>query len=133
MVGTIQSLRNQAELCIDSLSSSEALLEQKKPRPSSAGAESLLYKKILTSDLPAHEKQARRMGEEGFVVMSAGGETVARILCNALYYLLAQQGPLEKVLQELSRSKSLSAAELERLPWLVSLHAHVVFPGRACE
>jgi len=59
------------------------------------------------------------MGEEGFVIMSAGGETVARVLCNAIYHVLELQWPLDKVLPEVQRADILGAAQLEQLPWLV--------------
>ena len=64
------------------------------------------------------------MGEEGFVVMSAGGETVARVLCNAIYYILELQWPLNKVLPEIRQVDTLSAAQLEQLPWLVRQRHH---------
>ncbi|KAL8933993.1 MAG: hypothetical protein Q9216_006123 [Gyalolechia sp. 2 TL-2023] len=92
----------------------EGKLEGNKPR---------LFQQILESNLPAHEKTSSRMGQEGFSVIAAGGETVARTLTVLTYHLLANPDLLLKLRQELKCAQPdlltpLSFHELERLPWL---------------
>lgn len=84
-----------------------------------------IFQSILSSSLPADEKRRDRLAQEGFVLMSAGGETTARTLATATFHLLANAGTalralkmeLATVMEDSSSRPDLST--LERLPWLV--------------
>ena len=80
---------------------------------------------ILESNLPAEEKMTRRMGEEAFTVIAAGGETVARTLTTAAYHLVANPSMLQKLRAELREvqpdpREHTELQQLEQLPYLVS-------------
>ncbi|KAI5918195.1 putative flavonoid 3-hydroxylase [Camillea tinctor] len=82
-----------------------------------------LFNAILSSSLPASEKEADRMGQEGFEVIIAGSETTSRMLTMATYFVLSDgalcrklHDELVSVMPELDSKPSL--AELERLVWL---------------
>ena len=85
-----------------------------------------IFHEILSSNLPPAEKIAKRMGEEGFVIIAAGGETTGRTLAAATYYLLSDKEACSKLKAELQSAmpdeKDVpKLKELEQLPWLVSL------------
>ena len=86
-----------------------------------------LMHSILSSALPAREKDAERIAQEAFGVFVAGSETSARILTNAVYYVLNnKKRVLAKMKEELLQAMPLerdrpNLSVLERLPWLVSL------------
>ena len=72
------------------------------------------------------DKKRNRIAQEGFVVIAAGGETTARVLANATFHLLANQG---SALVELKHELTIAMEDpnarpdvrtLEKLPWLVS-------------
>ena len=50
-----------------------------------------VFHTILRSALPPQEKGPKRLGQEGFVAIAAGGETCARMLTHAIYYILANK------------------------------------------
>ncbi|KAL8929508.1 MAG: hypothetical protein Q9208_001177 [Pyrenodesmia sp. 3 TL-2023] len=84
-----------------------------------------VFQSILSSSLPADEKRRDRIAQEGFILMSAGGETTARTLTTAIYHLLASAGDalcalkteLATVMEYPDSRPNLSV--LEQLPWLV--------------
>ena len=87
-----------------------------------------IFNHLLLSKLPAEEKTQKRLGEEAFSIIAAGGETVARTLTIATYHLLANPATLEKLRVELraflpDTSSNLSLENAEKLPWLVSTKA----------
>lgn len=79
---------------------------------------------VLNSNLPPEEKSAERLAQEIQVVIGAGGETVAKALSWITYYLLENPQTLEKLkkeLNDLDPDQKASLAELENMPYLVSL------------
>ena len=84
-----------------------------------------IFHEILSSDLPVSEKHAKRLGEEGFVVIAAGGETTGRTLTVATYFIISNPRVLSNLTLELRNAMPLpydkpKLKELEQLPWLVS-------------
>ena len=89
-----------------------------------------IFESILRNDsLSASEKSGNRIAQEGFEVMSAGGETTSRVLAAALFYVLAgKNSELSRLKEELSTvvkdgSSRPSWSALEQLPYLVSNNA----------
>lgn len=85
-----------------------------------------IFHEMLSSYLPALEKSAKRLGEEGFVIIAAGGETTGRVLTAAFYYLLSNPDSLRRLRTQLEEAmpdsqQTLELNALEQLPWLVSI------------
>ena len=84
-----------------------------------------IFHTCLQSSLPPPEKTPDRLGQEGFVAIAAGGETCARMLSNALYYILTNEDRvmphLKRELSEVMPTPKIRPEwkELERLPYLV--------------
>ncbi|KAI4212437.1 MAG: hypothetical protein LQ351_004870 [Letrouitia transgressa] len=93
----------------------------------SASSRHNIFHTILESSLPAEEKTAQRLGQEGFVAIAAGGETCARMMSNAIFYILANRDhvlptlaqELEEVMPTLTCRPELKT--LERLPYLTAV------------
>ncbi|KAI1633230.1 putative flavonoid 3-hydroxylase [Biscogniauxia mediterranea] len=87
-----------------------------------------VFQLILSNDnLPPCEKTPSRMAEEAFILIGAGGETTARAMTAATYFVLSNKDTVLPKLKEelltvmpdpLSRP---SVRELERLPWLTAV------------
>lgn len=84
-----------------------------------------IFHTLLKRSLPPSEKTSKRLGQEGFVAIAAGGETCARMMTNALYYILTNR---ERVMSTLmAELKSVMPMPddvpelrcLEQLPYLV--------------
>ncbi|KAK7697488.1 hypothetical protein SLS64_013500 [Diaporthe eres] len=60
-----------------------------------------LMESILRSNLPSREKTRNRMAQEGFSVLVASGDTIARTLTTAVYHLLANPHVLGRLREEL--------------------------------
>ncbi|MCJ1333200.1 hypothetical protein MMC10_009894 [Thelotrema lepadinum] len=87
-----------------------------------------IFESILRNDsLSASEKSGNRIAQEGFEVMSAGGETTSRVLAAALFYVLAgKNSELSRLKEELSTvvkdgSSRPSWSALEQLPYLTAV------------
>ncbi|KAL9611916.1 MAG: hypothetical protein Q9167_003469 [Letrouitia subvulpina] len=85
-----------------------------------------LFQQMIESNLPVQEKEAQRMGQEGFSIIAAGGETVARTLATLTYHLIANPSALSKLREELRTAQPDPSImpqyhELERLPWLTAV------------
>lgn len=85
-----------------------------------------LFHCILSSpNLSAAEKDYRRIAQEAFVAIVAGGETTGRVLATGTFHILANRSTvLPRLQQELRTimpdpSTRPTLKELERLPWLV--------------
>ncbi|KAL9078853.1 MAG: hypothetical protein Q9157_002223 [Trypethelium eluteriae] len=84
-----------------------------------------LFRTILSSNLPIEEKSLGRLSHESLVFVGAGGETCARHMTNATYYILANQDRvLPRLRKELdsvmpSADTMVSSYDLQKLPWLV--------------
>lgn len=88
-----------------------------------------IFEAILHSDLPPSEKSVERLADEGFELIVAGGETVARVASAAIFHLLDNPNMMRRLRIELlhadtTKNQDISASlqDLEKLPWLVSLH-----------
>ena len=82
-----------------------------------------LFKTVLESSLPPSEKSVDRITDEAFVMVVAGGDTTARALTNAVFYLLSHPEWLHKLRKEIDQAmpdpKALpTSGELEKLPIL---------------
>lgn len=87
-----------------------------------------IFEIILSNgNLPPAEKAFDRISHEGVVTIAAGGETTARALTMATYFVLSAKGTvltklqeeLKNIMPDLSSTPPLK--DLERLPWLVSI------------
>ncbi len=130
-------MRQSAQFTIDEASSP---LGHKKPDFENTGKSGLpaegrhnIFRTILQSSLPPQEKSSKRLGQEGFVAIAAGGETCARMLSNGLYYIHANKDRvLPTLLQELMEVMPAPNVQpdlkaLEQLPYLVG--ASPCFPS----
>ncbi|KAI0169405.1 putative flavonoid 3-hydroxylase [Hypoxylon sp. FL1284] len=104
------------------------LYSRNQQRPRAAGEKPNLFLAILSNDsIPPHEKAFDRISQEGVVAVAAGGETTARALTVATYFLLAgDKALLANLLSELRSAMPLqssrpSVQELENLPWLTAI------------
>ncbi|GCB21809.1 trichodiene oxygenase [Aspergillus awamori] len=79
-----------------------------------------IFRDILRSSLPEAEKTDRRLGGEGFSMISAGTETTAWTLTVTSFHLLSQPETLSKLTRELqdADASQLSWVGLEKLPYL---------------
>lgn len=85
-----------------------------------------LMESILRSTLPSREKTRNRMAQEGFSVLVASGDTIARTLTTAVYHLLANPHVLGRLREELvtvlpGPNDEVELRQLESLSLLVSL------------
>lgn len=89
--------------------------------------QSTIFQSCLESHhLDADEKKLNRLAQEAFTIIVAGGETTARVLTTATFYMIEHK---ERVIPRLrdelrsissDSSEELSLKALEQLPWLVS-------------
>ncbi|KAL9039717.1 MAG: hypothetical protein Q9180_002361, partial [Flavoplaca navasiana] len=93
-----------------------------------------IFHTCLKSSLPPWEKTSKRLGQEGFVAIAAGGETCGRMMTNAIYYILANRDrvmpPLMKELEGVMPKPDTQPLlrDLEQLPYLVSLRPPSLLP-----
>ncbi|KAI1505577.1 putative flavonoid 3-hydroxylase [Biscogniauxia marginata] len=87
-----------------------------------------IFQTILSNNnIPLSEKASDRMSQEAFVSLSAGGETLARTMATATYFLLSNKNTvllrLEEELKTVMPNPSSRPPlkELERLPWLTAV------------
>lgn len=82
---------------------------------------------IEHQNLPPVDKRQKRIAQEAFVVMAAGGETTGRVLTTTTYFLLANR---EIILAKLKAELEVAMLDpnvpadlkvIEKLPWLVRL------------
>ena len=118
-------MRRRAAAVIQEQSLNTVAPDGKELKSNTIGRSPTIFHEILSSDLPASEKHAKRLGEEGFVVIAAGGETTGRTLTVATYFVLSNPRVLSTLKLELRNAMPLpydkpKLKELEQLPWLVS-------------
>ena len=118
-------MRRRAAAVIQEQSSNSIAPNDKELTSNTTGRSPTIFHEILSSDLPASEKHAKRLGEEGFVVIAAGGETTGRTLAVATYFILSNPRILSTLKLELRNAMPLpydkpKLKDLEQLPWLVS-------------
>ncbi|KAJ5084943.1 hypothetical protein NUU61_009522 [Penicillium alfredii] len=83
-----------------------------------------LFHALLDSQLPPEEKQASRLSQEVFTVISAGGETTAKNLSTITFHLLNNPEKLQKLREELERmdpNRTASLVDYESMPYLTSI------------
>jgi len=84
-----------------------------------------VYDAIQKSSLPPNEKTVGRMSQEITVLITAGSDTVARILQNAIFHLVVNPEVLARLRTEIIQVmpeiySTPSVKTLKELPWLVS-------------
>lgn len=90
-----------------------------------------IFHGILSNvEIPAEEKKPRRITQEGFLVMAAGGETTARVLTTGTFHLLANKDMVVRLKAELRSimpepTSKVHLKTLEQLPWLVRQYTHL--------
>ena len=94
-----------------------------------------LFLSICESALPAEEKREDRLAHEGFIMVSAGGETTSRILSTALFHIVLNQsvlGRLQKEIMMVMPDVNMVPAvkTLEELPYLVRMLLRLHFIKR---
>ncbi|KAL9634621.1 MAG: hypothetical protein Q9164_003980 [Protoblastenia rupestris] len=121
-----RDMRRSAQLAIDEESSSvDTKIEVESPQKPVKHHN--IFHTILNSSLPPPEKTEKRMGQEGFVAIAAGGETCGRMMTLAIYYVLADKDRLMPMLmQELVSVMPTTDIQpqlkaLEQLPWLTGI------------
>jgi cytochrome P450 len=87
-------------------------------------ADGTIFQALLDSDLPAEEKSADRLQDEGQTLVGAGSETTATSLSVITFYLLEDKQKLAKLRAELKTvmptpTSDVSLTALEQLPYLV--------------
>ena len=97
-----------------------------KASPVVAAHSPTIYHAMLNSGLSTSEKRVERMAQEGFVLLAAGGDTVARNLTIAAYHVLSNPSVLVRLKDELRRllpdpNVMPEVVRLEEAPWLVLL------------
>lgn len=90
-------------------------------------AKGTIFQAVLDSDLPADEKAADRLQDEGQTLVGAGSETTAKVLTLITFYLSRDKRLLQTLRDELKTVPSETAQggllpRLERLPYLVSFY-----------
>ena len=94
------------------------------PEEKPQGRNMPLFEAISESSLPDSEKGAERLGQEAFVVVSAGGETTSRTLSLAMFYIFSNTSVLDRLRTEIlsvmpDMAEIPSVKEFEDLPYLV--------------
>jgi cytochrome P450 len=84
-----------------------------------------IFRELLNSSLPAHEKSEKRLGDEGFVVIIAGTETTARMLTAFTYHVYSNPDILAHLRSELDSvlptlDAQLDLKTIEVLPYLTA-------------
>lgn len=107
----------------------KAATREYEQEPDVKGDRVNLMQAILRSNLPPREKTRNRMAQEGFSVLVASGDTIARTMTTAVYHLLANPHLLARLREELAPvmpgpNDEVGLQQLECLTWFVSF-AHV--------
>ncbi|KAF8850501.1 putative cytochrome P450 [Acephala macrosclerotiorum] len=82
-----------------------------------------IFHELRDCDLPPQEKTLGRLSDEGQIIVGAGTETTAQVLTKLTFYLLRDQGMLEKLRTELRTVMPTPTSvvlwrRLEQLPYL---------------
>ena len=90
-----------------------------------------VFDALTSLDVPAQERTLDRLEDESALLLGAGTETTARAITVSMFYLIQNKEIMRKLRIELKtvlqmpRSKA-SWSDLEKLPYLVSLHLDLV-------
>ncbi|KAF7952621.1 uncharacterized protein EAE97_002118 [Botrytis byssoidea] len=104
---------------------SQQQASQEKPKTHETSSNMALFQCISDSNLPAHEKSAKRLAHEAVVVISAAAEITSRALSITMFYILSEPQVLRRLRDEIDvampdYSVLPSAKSLEELPYLVA-------------
>ncbi|TGO68998.1 hypothetical protein BELL_0796g00030 [Botrytis elliptica] len=104
---------------------SQQQASQEKPKIHETPSNMALFQCISDSNLPVHEKSAKRLAHEAVVVISAAAETTSRALSITMFYILSDPQVLRRLRDEIDiampdYSILPSAKALEELPYLVA-------------
>ncbi|MCJ1244131.1 hypothetical protein MMC30_001329 [Trapelia coarctata] len=85
-----------------------------------------VYDAIQNSSLPPHDKTVERMTQEITTLITAGGDTTARMIKNAVFHLLANPEVLARLREEIIQvmpeiHSTPSVKTLKELPWLTAI------------
>jgi cytochrome P450 len=102
----------------------DALLPRE--RSTEKGVQRTIFQDIIQSNLPPNEKDPARLSAEANLLQIAGTETTARTLAVLMFHLIDNPAVLNRLRTEigsriLSPGSSLHLAELEAIPYFVSL------------
>ena len=87
-------MRLEAASYLRSSSGSQTISKPSKQIPT-------IFEAIHNSSLPGLEKTIPRMAAEAFVVIAAGGDTVARALSISIFHLLSNPNCIDRLREEL--------------------------------
>ena len=83
-----------------------------------------IFQMILQSNMIPSEKSHARLTHEGLNMISAGGETVSRVLGAGIFHLISNPDALARLRDEVdpifASTDQVTVKQLEALPWLVS-------------
>lgn len=90
-------------------------------------AHSVIVSALTDPSVPPEERRIDRLLDEGETIIFAGIDTTARTLAVAMFHLLNNKQHLQKLRDQLntrprSADQSWSTAELEALPYMVSIY-----------
>ncbi|KAF7869640.1 hypothetical protein EAF04_004424 [Stromatinia cepivora] len=80
---------------------SQQQMDQKEPKSRENPSNMTLLQCISQNNLPAHEKEAKRLAHEAIVVISAAAETTSRTLSIAMFYILSHPQVLRRLQDEI--------------------------------
>ncbi|MCJ1396993.1 hypothetical protein MMC11_000185 [Xylographa trunciseda] len=85
-----------------------------------------VFHELFNSDVPASERSAQRLVDEGITLIGAGTVTTAHVLSTTVYHTLANPSILRKLQKELQefmpdRSSNPNLVQVERLPYLTAV------------
>ncbi|KAI9721170.1 MAG: hypothetical protein M1828_005277 [Chrysothrix sp. TS-e1954] len=115
--------RAQKAICEDER---DKVSEETGSEPQSRKAHNLFHS-LLQSKLPDEERRHQRIKQEGVVVIAAGGETCARTMSFAIFFVLSNRDRvLPRLIEELraampTKESDVDLRELEKLPWLTAI------------
>lgn len=116
VAGTYKDIRQQTKTAVQNYDS----------LPTAEKVKGNLFTTILSSTLPPEEKDYKRMAQEGFSVLTASGDTIARTITTTLYHLLSNPPYLAKLRQELisvipNPTTDVDLDKLENLPYFTAV------------
>lgn len=101
------------------------IVTRSSARKSGEGMQKTIFDALTDASVPPQERRARRLEDEGLILVVAGTETTARALTLASYYIFRDRQLLLKLRNEIravmpTPTTETSWSELEQLPNLVS-------------
>jgi cytochrome P450 len=106
--------------------------EKEHPDPAT---KSQLFETIYQSSLPDSEKTVHHLAQQGFGLIGAGGETIARVLSPTIFFILSTPGVEARLVEELRsvmpdwEGSIPDLKVFKALPWLVSFFSLCALRG----